>query len=175
MKLFTFSTLLAIRNTIANNTNYLLLVLMIIILSFSIMYDVTAGSESSKHYLRIEKSKEKEDDDLKLQSIGMLSFQEQFMGFVDLKHLQSRTNGNGVTVDFGGGYVFNWDISLYLSFGISLGYNKDNEDYLTSYYPEAGVVVDLTNRFGIALSTKRYHHLYEQNENIIMMGLVFRN
>lgn len=139
------------------------------------MYDVTVRPVSDKYYLRIEKSKSAEEDDVDIKSIGMLAFKEQFIGHVDLKHLQSKLNGNGTTIDFGGGYVFNWGISLYLSLGVSLGYNNDNSDYLTSYYPEAGIVADITRKIGVTVSTKRYHHLYAQNDNTIMMGLVFRN
>ena len=79
------------------------------------------------------------------------------------------------TLDFGGGYAFNWDISLYLSLGASVGYNTTNSESIASYYPEVGVVADITKEFGITASTRRYHHLYEENENIVMFGLVFRD
>jgi predicted porin len=144
-------------------------------LSFLSVQNVAARSLSDKYYLRIAKSKDSEKTDLDITSIGVLALQKNFVGHVDLHRLKSDINGNATTLDFGGGYVFNWDISLYLSLGVSLGYNKDNSDYLTAYYPEVGIVADITKTFGITASTRRYHHLYEENENIVMIGLVFRD
>lgn len=62
----------------------------------------------------------------------------------------------------------------FLGLGISLGYNWDNEDFIATYYPEAGIVVDITKNFGLTVSKKRIFNLYGQDEDIIMLGLVFR-
>ncbi|MCW8852214.1 MAG: hypothetical protein OQK44_06065, partial [Gammaproteobacteria bacterium] len=64
--------------------------------------------------------------------------------------------------------------SLYLLVGVSLGYNWDQDDYITAYFPEVGMVIDFTKTFGITASGKRYFNLYDGNENILMLGLVFR-
>jgi hypothetical protein len=55
-----------------------------------------------------------------------------------------------------------------------LGYNWDKDDYIAAYYPEAGVVIDFTKTFGATVSVKRYFNLYEEDENIFMLGVVFR-
>lgn len=169
-----FSSLLSIHNICANNSFYLLLSVSVLV-SFFFVSDVTARLLSDKYYLQIEHSKSSEETDLDITSFGVLAFQEAFVGHIKMTHLESELNGNGLTLDFAGGYVFNWDISLYVSFGVALGYNKDNSDYLAAYYPEAGIVADITKTFGITASTKRFHHLYKENENIIMFGLVFRD
>lgn len=57
---------------------------------------------------------------------------------------------------------------------ISLGYNLDDEDFIATYYPEAGIVVEITNNFGLTVSKKRIFNLYGRDEDIIMLGLVFR-
>jgi hypothetical protein len=162
------------KNRATKNGGYLLLVAAII-LSLSTVQNAAARSLSDKYYLRIAKSKDSEKTDLDITSIGVLAFQKNYVGYVDLNRLESDINGNATTLDFGGGYVFNWDVSLYLSLGASLGYNKTNSDRLAAYYPEIGIVADITKNLGITASTKRYHRLYEENENIIMIGIVFRD
>ena len=135
---------------------------------------VHARGESYKDYFRIEQNKPSETNDLKITSIGALVFKKNKMGHVDLTQLESDMNGKDIALEVGGGYVFNWKASLYLGLGISLGYNTDNDDYIAAYFPEAGIVVDVTERFGISVSAKRYHHLHEEEDTVVMMGLVFR-
>lgn len=55
-----------------------------------------------------------------------------------------------------------------------LGYNWDKDDYIAAYFPEVGIVMDFTKTFGITVSGKRYFNLYEEDEDIVMLGLVFR-
>jgi len=155
------------------NYRYILL-LATLFLCFCFLSEASAATVTEKNYLRLEQNQVSDDNDLKITTIGGLALLKSNTGFVDLSYIESQINGDSLALDFGGGYVFNWDVSLYLSFGISLGYNLDTENYNVAYYPEAGVVVELTQKIGLSLSTKRYHRLYQQNEPIIMMGLVFR-
>ena len=97
------------------------------------------------------------------------------MGHLELTRLNSGAKGKSLALEFGGGYVLNWDISLFIGIGASLIYNKANDDFIAAYYPEVGLTVDLTKKLGITARSKRYHNLYDETENIIMMGLVFRN
>ena len=146
------------------------------VLMFFFLFSVAnAGSVIDKNYLRIEKNNSSETNDLEVTSIGQLGFKKDMIGHVDLSRLQSDKNGDGLALEIGGAYVFNWYASPFIGLGISLGYNSDNDDYIAAYYPEAGIVIDITNKFGFIVSTKRYHHLYDNNEAIIMMGLLFRN
>jgi len=39
---------------------------------------------------------------------------------------------------------------------------------------EAGIVVDITDNFGLTVSARRIYNLYDQHEDIIMLGIVFR-
>ena len=146
-----------------------------ILLFFSLLSGVNAGPEPDKSYLRLEQSKLSEKNDLKISSIGALVFKENTEGHIELSYLESDIHGNELALDFGGGYVFNWDVSLFLGLGISLGYNRDKGDFIGAYYPEAGIVWDITETFGITVSAKRFYNRYEENEDIVMMGLVFRN
>jgi len=146
-----------------------------IVLLFFLLATATASSEPSKNYLRIAQSKSTENNDLKFSSIGALVFRDYKAGHADLTYLESDLNGDSLALELGGGYVFNWNVSFFLGFGISLGFNSDTDDTIAAYYPEIGIVVDLTNTFGITVNGKRYHHLYEDNDATVMLGLVFRN
>ena len=96
------------------------------------------------------------------------------VGYAKLSYLESDINGTGSTRDLAGGYSFNNDVSLYLLLGVSLGYNWDKDDHIAAYFPEVGIVMDFTKTLGITVSGKRYFNLYEEDEDIVMLGLVFR-
>lgn len=146
------------------------------LLLFTLMLSsVTVSAKSNKHYLVIEHNIPSNKHDLEITSIGMLSLEKNLIGSARLSYLESDKNGKGSTLDLGGGYVFRGDVSPYLLLGISLGYNWDKDDYITAYYPELGIVIDFTKKFGITVSGKRYFNLYDEDENIVMLGLVFRN
>ena len=133
-----------------------------------------AQAKPDKPYLRIEQSKPSDENDLTITTIGGLIFKDNMQGHIDLSYLDSDLNGQGATLDLGGGYAFNWNVSLFLGVGISLGYNWDDEGLIATYYPEAGIVVDLTNNFGLTVSARRIYNLYDQETDVIMLGIVFR-
>ena len=143
-------------------------------LSFFMLLGVSAAAAPDKHYLAIEHNISSDKNDLDITSIGMLSLKDNMAGYAKLSYLESDINGKGSTLDLGGGYSFNNDVSLYLLLGISLGYNWDKDDYIAAYFPEVGIVMDFTKTFGITVSGKRYFNLYEEDEDIVMFGLVFR-
>lgn len=144
------------------------------VLLFFLLSGANARPEQDKNYLRLEQNKSSDKNDLKISSIGALAFIKNTQGHIDLSYLESDIHGNELALDLAGGFVFNWDVSLFLGLGISLGYNTDKEDFIGAYYPEAGIVWDMTESFGITVSAKRFYHRYEENEDIVMMGLVFR-
>jgi len=104
----------------------------------------------------------------------MLSLKNNMIGYADLTYLKSDSQGNALVLDLGFGLAFDWHVSPYLSIGASLGYNWDQEEYLAAYYPEAGLIVNFTNAWGLTVSGRRYYSLYEEDENVVMLGLVFR-
>ena len=103
-----------------------------------------------------------------------MSLKGNMVGHFDLSHLDLDTNGQAAALEFGAGFAFNWYVSPYLSIGASLGYNWDKDVAVAAYFPELGVVVDVTKRFGITFSGRRYYSLYQEDEDIIMLRLVFR-
>lgn len=139
------------------------------------LFVVSAIAAPDKNYLAIEHSISSDKNDIDITSLGMLSLKDNIASFIKLSYLESDINGTGSTLDLGGGYTLNRDVSLYFLLGVSLGYNWDKDDYIAAYFPEVGIVMDFTKTFGITVSGKRYLNLYEEDEDIVMFGLVFRN
>lgn len=133
----------------------------------------SAQAGSKKNYLQIERSLATGNNDLTVTSIGGLLFDKNAGSHIDLSYLESDANGKGLTLDLGGSYVFRWQVSFFVGMGVALGYNWDNDDYIASYYPEVGAVYEITKRFGLTLSGKRYFNLYDKPENIVKLGLLF--
>ena len=146
----------------------------VISLSFGGFTAATASPQPDKMYARLAHGTSPDTQELNVTSIGVISFENYMVGHVDLAYLNSDTDGNAVALDLGVGFAFNWYVSPYLSIGASLGYNWDQDKAIAAYFPEAGVVVDFTRTFGMSLSARRYYSLYEQEENMVMLGLVFR-
>lgn len=165
-------TIFKLFSVISHHTNLKRLVNLL--LASSLLIAGVASANQDRSYLRLEQSQASEENDLTISTIGGLVFQENMQGHVDLSYLESATYGQGATLDFAGGYVFNLGVYVYLGLGVSLGYNWDDEGLITTYYPEAGLILDITKKIGISISQKRVFNLYGQDEDIIMLGLVFR-
>lgn len=158
----------------ARNKHRLTLLMASVLLSLFMLTSVSAIAEQNKYYLAIEHNISSDKNDLDITSVGMLSLTGNLVSTIKLSYLESDINGKGSTLDLGSGYAFNGDVSLYLLVGVSLGYNWDIDDYITAYFPEVGIVLDFTKTFGITISGKRYFNLYEEDDDVVMLGLVFR-
>jgi len=145
-----------------------------IFLSFNSVTAAAAGPQPDKMYARLAHGVSPDTHELNVTSIGVISFENNMVGHVDLAYLDSDADGKAVAVDLGAGFAFKWYVSPYLSIGASLGYNWDQDKAIAAYFPEVGVVVDFTRTFGMSLSARRYYSLYEQDENMVILGLVFR-
>ncbi len=145
-----------------------------LLLSLLMFTSASVLAEPNKYYLAIEHNIPSDKNDLDITSLGMLSLKGNIVSAIKLSYLGSDVDGDGSTLDLGAGYAFNGGVSLYLLAGASLGYNWDKDDYIAAYFPEIGIVMDFTDRFGVTVSGKRYFNLYEEDENVIMLGLVFR-
>lgn len=145
-----------------------------ILLAFNSFTAATASPQPEKMYARIAYGVTPHTHELNLTSIGVISFENNMVGHVDLGYLDSDTDGKAAVLDLGAGLAFSWYVSPYLSIGASLGYNWDKDEAIAAYFPEVGVVVDFSRTFGMSLSARRYYSLYEQDENMVMLGLVFK-
>ncbi len=135
----------------------------------------TAGYAADKSYLRLEKNKPSDLNDLKITSIGGLVYENEMQAHIDLTHLESDVVGDSMALDFGGGYVFGRGISLFLGVGISLDYNLDTDDFNDKYYAEAGLALDLTSKLSITVRQQHFFNQPDDYEEVVMLGLLFRN
>ena len=161
-----------IEYAISNHSGFKLLAA--ILLSCNSITAATAGPQPDKMYARFAHGTSPDTHELNVTSIGVISFENYLVGHADLAYLDSDTDGDAAVLDLGAGFAYKWYVSPYLSLGVSLGYNWDQDKAIAAYFPEAGVVVDFTRTFGMSLSARRYYSLYEQDENVVMLGLVFR-
>ncbi len=146
----------------------------VILLAFNSFTAATASPPPEKMYARIAYGATPDTRELNLASIGVISLKNNMVGHADLGYLDSDTDGKAAVLDLGAGLAYSWYVSPYLSIGASLGYNWDRDEAIAAYFPEVGVVVDFSSRFGMSLSARRYYSLYEQEENMVMLGLVFK-
>ena len=145
-----------------------------ILLCFNSFTAANAGPQPDKMYARLAHGASPDTHELNVTSIGVISFEKFLVGHADLAYLDSDTDGKAAALDLGAGFAFKWYVSPYLSIGASLGYNWDKNEAVAAYFPEVGVLVDFSRTFGISLSARRYYSLYEQDEDVVMLGLVFR-
>lgn len=134
----------------------------------------TASMADKKSYLRLEKNEPSELNDVSVKSIGALVFEKDMEAHIDLSQIKSNTLGKSVALDFGAGYVFNWDVSVYLGIGLSLEYNQDYNDFDDKYYSEAGVVIDLSKKLSVTSRVQHFYNYPDDFEEVIMLGVMFR-
>lgn len=169
-----FPLFFARRNESSGSNHPCFQLIAAITLSFIQFSGVTASPQKDKYYFRIGYGASPDTNDLSVSSLGVVSFKNNMVGHVDLSYLDSDTNGSALALDFGAGIAYNWYMSPYISIGASLGYNRDNDETIAAYFPEVGIVADITKSFGMSLSARRYYSLYEEDEDVIMLGLVFK-
>ena len=149
---------------------------MVSLFSFCLLLSVASiVSAADKNYLRLEKNKESDLNDLDIKSIGALIFNNNLEGHLDLISRKSDMIGDSWALDFGGGYVFSGNVSLYLGVGLSLDYNLDTDDLNDQYYSEAGVVVDVSRSLSITGRIQHFHNQPDDYEELVMLGLLFRH
>lgn len=133
------------------------------------------ATDAEEIFLRIERSKQTDDMDLRVTSLGVFGMNKGMIGHVELSYIESIGNGDGLALDFGGGVSFRAGVTFFLGAGFLLGYNGDNSDVISAYYPEAGIVLPITKTFSLVATGKRYYKLYgnSEDEDVVMFGLLF--
>ncbi len=147
----------------------------VILLSMIVNSAIAAEVEQEKFYIRIAHGVSSDNNNPGVTSLGALSLENNMIGHADLTYLNSENDGKAISLEFGAGLAYDWRLSPYLSIGASLGYNWDSEEYLAAWFPEIGLIVNITDRFGVSVSSRRYYSLYDEDEDIVSLGLVFRN
>ncbi len=126
-------------------------------------------------YLHLKRSKET-DKDLQITAIGGFGLARSAVGHADLSYIESVGDGDdGLAIDVGAGMSYRLGATFFLGAGALFGYNWDSNDYLSAYYPEAGIVIQIGDSFGLTVTGKRYYNLAstDEDENVVMFGLIF--
>jgi len=144
-----------------------------VILMATLAPSLVLAEEMEETYFRIETNDPSETEP-RITSIGGVGLRGSKMAHVDLAYIESPDGSDGLALDVGAGYAFRSGVSFYLGVGIVLGYDWDNEESLTAYYPEVGVIGNLTPEIGLIISSKRYYELYDDPEDVVMVGLLFK-
>lgn len=175
----------AILNTTSKSNRYKMAVLhghhrvfrfvAFIVLSLLVHSGIAAEAGQENFYIRAAHGVSSDSNGTGITSLGALSLENNMIGHADLTYLDSENDGKALSLEFGAGVAYDWQLSPYLSIGASLGYNWDSEEYIAAWFPEIGLIVNITNRFGVSVSGRRYYSLYEEDEDIVSLGLVFRN
>jgi len=149
-----------------------------VLLSSSLLIVSPGAVAQEQMLLRFEKSRSSDDlEEPEIASIGVFSISEGMVGNFDLVNFapQSGTEGEIWGFDFGLGYSLSSrgsPLVLYLGFGIFTGYNSDQSDYITGYYPSAGLVYSIKQGVGLTATAKRYHKVYDDALDTVTIGIV---
>lgn len=129
------------------------------------------GSGYRETFLRIERNKQTETD-LRITSIGGFRVSSGEIGHVDLSYIESANDGDGLAMDIGADFSFQAGATFFVGGGLLIGYNWDKKGSIGAYYPEAGIAVNITRKYDVTISGKRYFNLYGNTENVIMIGVL---
>ncbi len=148
--------------------------LTLIFLFIGLMLGREAEADTGQEFFHMERSIET-DKDLQLTSIGGFGLADGVVGHADLSYIESVGDGDGLAIDMGAGISYRMGATFFLGAGVLFGYNWDSNDYIRAYYPEAGIVIQITDSFALTLTGKRYYNLASTNddENVVMFGLLF--
>lgn len=129
--------------------------------------------------LRVEKSRDSETlEDPEVTTLGAFSITAGKVAHFDLIQFDSQVEGEVKGFDFGLGYTYSEGrgspIVVYLGFGLTLAYNKDQSDFVPGYYPQAGIVYMLKQGVGITATAKRYFNIYDDSKDVVSFGLLLK-
>lgn len=129
-------------------------------------------------FSRIEHSVRSERD-ISLTTLGAFGIENGLTGHVDLGFMSTKAGSDALTLDLGAGISFPQkakNFAIFLGIGGLAGYHFD-DDYdstILSLYPEVGMMLKISDKWGLLLTGKRYYDLYDETENMVMLGLMFR-
>lgn len=161
---------------IENNMKFYFSLVLSLIASSLFLTQVEAAEENI--LMKIEKSRPSNDiKDPEIASIGALSLNDGKIGNFDLINFKSDIEGEVWGFDIGLGYPFSSrgsPLVMYAGFGILLGRNTGQGDYLFGYYPSVGLIYSLKQGVGITVTAKRYFNIYDDATDAVMLGIALK-
>jgi len=143
------------------------------VLFLLIPYTLVFGNETENAYLALETNKPSKDGPLVV-SIGAFGVGSGKGTHINLAYIEARNKEKSVVLDLGVSVALKRSIfTIYVGGGGLVGYNGSREKLVRGYYPEAGILIDITKKFGLIASGKRYINLFSETEDVVMLGLLF--
>ena len=108
----------------------------------------------------------------RITTLGVYAVRDGTAAHFDVAEYDDPQGGKAWATEFGAGYLLPTRVNVFIGGGVVAGYRRTGGDYFAAWYPEIGAVIPLTDSFGVSVSKRRYQKLYQQNEDVLMFGLV---
>jgi len=154
--------------------SFLILLLPGLLLPGLIFPKLALGDEPERNYILLERSKTT-DSGYSSTTIGAFGLSHNMFAHLNLSYLESGNNGRAGAMDLGLGYAYKLGVTFFAGAGYMLGYNPKKRETINAYYPVVGVAAEFTPKFGVVVSGKRIFKIYDQTEDVILIGLIFSN
>lgn len=121
--------------------------------------------------LQLAQRKDSEGDP-RINLIGAFATRAGTAAHFDLVQYKDEEKGEAWSFEFGGGYMVPTQVTLYGGIGVVAGYRRRGGEFFGAYYPEAGIMIPVSQGVGVTASAKRYNKLFKETEDVIMFGIV---
>ncbi len=127
--------------------------------------------------LRMEQRKDSEGDP-RISTLGAFGTGNGKMARLDLVYMEAgevvndperKGGGNVWGLEISAGYLIPTQITFYLAGGVMLGVAQG--EFVSSFYPEVGLLFRVSEGVSITASKKRYLKLYGATEDAVLLGL----
>ena len=131
------------------------------------------ADNSTNNFLQLGQS-QKTELGLTTTSLGGFGISNSMVGHGILTYFDSESEGDTLALDLGGGAAYRLGANFFIGGGWLFGYNWDDSDLKSSFYPEVGIALQFTKTLGVMVSGKRYYKLYDgvEDEDVIMFSLL---
>jgi len=127
--------------------------------------------------LRLEQRKDSEGDP-RISTLGAFGTGNGKMARLDLVYAeagdvaedpQRKGKGNTWGLEISAGYLVPTQLPLYFAGGVMLGVSEGK--FVSTYYPEVGILFRVSEGVSVTASKKRYMKLYGDTEDVLSLGM----
>ena len=147
-------------------------VLFFLCLMMAFPFVISAEEDPERNYLFLESSDET-NSGLRISSIGALGFGNDKFAHLNFSYVESKLNRSEIVLDIGVGVAYKYLGTFFAGGGYMFGYNSDQSDVISAYYPEVGIAAEFTPKFAVVVRARRIFNIYEQTESVLSIGVLF--
>lgn len=145
-----------------------LLVLVLALPNFIVAAPVHSAEISMLHLAQRKDS----EGDPRVSLIGAFASEQNTLAHLDMVQYKDDIKGEAWSIEFGAGYLIPTQISFYIGGGLVGGYRREDGNFFGAYYPEAGILVPVSQGIGVSATRKRYMKLFKEVEDVVMFGII---